>query len=166
MIQAIKGMREYIASELLIAIVSSTFPLVYLFLSSGSVEEFGGNLKSFVTQGFLLKYTFWLLGIYVFIYFVRLIYRRKSVEVLYKIFSQLGAGVINIYRLATGALIAVPLVWLIESPETISIREISFFLLCTPIFWGFCCFLSSAHHEMNEKFNKQSQATLKSAHLL
>jgi hypothetical protein len=88
MIQAIKGMREYIASELLIAIVSSTFPLVYLFLSSGSVEEFGGNLKSFVTQGFLLKYTFWLLGIYVFVYFVRLIYRRKSVEFLYKIFSQ------------------------------------------------------------------------------
>ena len=166
MIRVVKGMREYVASELLIAIISSTFPLVYLFLSAGSVEEFGANLKSFITQGFLLKYTFWLLIVYVTVFFVRLGYRRKSFEFLYKVFSQLGSGVINIYRLATGALIAVPIVWYIESPETITLREAAFFLIFIPVFWGFCCFLSSANHEMNEKFNKQSQATLKSARLL
>jgi len=143
---AVAKFRSRLVSEFLIIVLASFFPFFYMFLQNSDLDELDRNFRSFVASGFLLKYTLWMVGIYLALSVVHYYYRKDPVAMVHGVFGQVASGIINVYRLAAGVILALPLIWFLEEPETLTAAHLGLFI---PFGLG-CLFVSAIFSSVHE----------------
>jgi len=142
-------------SEILISFLSSGAPLLYFYFNSNNIGELHSNLKSNITNDEMLVYIIFFFFLFILTAKIRDLYRNEIMKKIYNVVYNVSCGITNVYRVAAGVILALPLVWYISEPKTLTATIALYLLVLGLSFAGMSSLLSAIHERTQLIFQNQ-----------
>jgi hypothetical protein len=149
--------KSRLTTEALIVFLLGGTPLIASYLLGGA-KNLEAMIKALITNNNFL--TYYLLSLFVAFLLVGslnwLIWKptdsaREAWRIITAVLHEAGSGALSIIRIAAGALLTFPLIWLIAEPENFKIEKVAHLILYGIIAYVECVIISGWHKVMHRR---------------
>lgn len=133
--------------ELIISMLLGSVP-VFLGYFLGGAELLLTVIKAVMPESYYIFYSFALTAIYFLVSFADRFFlkrtdrQRQTMRFLTSTWREIGSGLISLWRVLCGAILAIPILWLVVEPETIRFGKFFGALLLSAALLIECVWLS------------------------